>query len=133
MTAIVVDTSAIIAILLEEDDAARLAAVIVEADEVLISAATVLEATLVALRLTGSASAIERFVVSQPLIVVPFDAEQLAIAQAGFERFGKARHSAKLNFGDCFAYALAKSRGLPLLWKGDDFGQTDVVPANPGP
>jgi ribonuclease VapC len=123
---VVLDTSALIAILLQEADADRLTAVMVDADEVQISAATVMEATIVAIRLTGSALAIDRMIATHPLTVVPFDAEQLGVAQGGFARFGKGRHPAKLNFGDCFAYALAKSRDLPLLWKGDDFGLTDV-------
>lgn len=129
MNAIVVDTSAIMAILLREDDAEVIAAALVEADEVLISAATVMEASIVSTRLTGSGAAVARMISTQPLTVVAFDAEQLDFAQAGFARFGKGRHPAGLNFGDCFAYALARSRDLPLLWKGDDFGRTDVVPA----
>lgn len=124
-----IDTSAIMAILLREQDAERYAAVLVNADEVLISASTVLEATIVATRLTGSAVAIERMVSSQPLTVVPFDSEQILVAQQGFIRFGKGRHPAGLNFGDCFSYALAKVRGLPLLWKGEDFAQVDVLSA----
>jgi len=127
--AVVIDTSAIMAILLLEPEADRFAEILVSADEVLVSAATLLEATLVAVRLTGTASTIERLVATQPLTVVPFDSVQLGFAQAGFARFGRGQHPARLNFGDCFSYALAKSRELPLLWKGDDFGQTDVVSA----
>lgn len=128
-----VDTSAIMAILLREPDAERYIAVLLDADEVLISASTVLEATIVATKLTGSAIAIERMVSSQPLTVVPFDWDQLLAAQQGFVRFGKGRHPAGLNFGDCFSYALAQLRGLPLLYKGDDFAQVDVLSALEGP
>lgn len=58
--------------------------------------------------------------------IVPVDAAQVEIARAGWRRFGKGRHPASLNFGDCFAYALAKTSGEPLLTKGDDFPKTDV-------
>ena len=58
--------------------------------------------------------------------IAPIDLEQLALARAGFIAYGKGRHPAGLNFGDCFAYALAKSRGAPLLFVGDDFAKTDV-------
>lgn len=59
--------------------------------------------------------------------IVPFTAEQAEIARKAFRRYGRGRHSAKLNFGDCFAYALANDESAPLLFKGDDFGQTDVA------
>lgn len=129
MKVIAVDTSAIMAILLREPDAERYAAALVDADEVLISASTLLEATIVATRLAGSANAIEQMVSSQLVTVVPFDSQQLLEAQQGFLRFGKGRHPAGLNFGDCFSYALAKVRELPLLWKGDDFARTDMLSA----
>ena len=61
--------------------------------------------------------------------IVPFDAEQAAIARAAFLKYGKGRHPAALNFGDCAAYALAKSKGAPLLYKGADFAKTDIVSA----
>jgi ribonuclease VapC len=61
--------------------------------------------------------------------IVPFDAGQAAIARAAFLKYGKGRHTAALNFGDCAAYALAKSRNIPLLYKGADFAKTDIVSA----
>jgi len=61
--------------------------------------------------------------------IVPFTARQAEIARKAFRRYGRGRHDAKLNFGDCFAYALAKDAAAPLLFKGDDFGQTDVMAA----
>ncbi len=61
--------------------------------------------------------------------VLPTDRAQVRLAWEAFDRFGKGRHPAGLNFGDCFAYALSRSTGLPLLFKGDDFGRTDVVAA----
>jgi ribonuclease VapC len=63
------------------------------------------------------------------LVVIPVDHEQALLARDGFRRFGKGRHPAGLNFGDCFSYALAKQRGEPLLFKGNDFSQTDVLVA----
>jgi ribonuclease VapC len=59
--------------------------------------------------------------------IIPVDAEQLDAARRGWRRFGKGRHQAALNYGDCFAYALAKTRQEPLLFKGNDFGRTDIV------
>ena len=61
--------------------------------------------------------------------IVPFTARQAEIARKAFRRYGRGRHDAKLNFGDCFAYALAKDVSAPLLFKGDDFGRTDVIVA----
>lgn len=133
MRTIVVDTSAIMAVLLKEPDGDRYSDALVEADEILVSAGTVLEATLVSTRLTGSARSVERILASLRFEVRAFDAVQLAIAQAGFAQFGKGRHPAKLNLGDCFAYALSKSTGFPLLWKGDDFSQTDLTSALAAP
>ena len=63
------------------------------------------------------------------MAVVPFDQDQAMLAGEAFRRYGKGRHAARLNFGDCFSYALAKQTGEPLLFKGGDFGLTDVVVA----
>jgi ribonuclease VapC len=62
--------------------------------------------------------------------VVAFTARQAEIARKAFRRYGRGRHDANLNFGDCFAYALAKDQSVPLLFKGDDFSQTDVIVAS---
>jgi ribonuclease VapC len=72
---------------------------------------------------------LDRLVADAAAVVVPFDAEQAAIGRQAFDRFGKGRHPARLNFGDCAAYALAKSRSLPLLFKGSHFSLTDIEPA----
>jgi ribonuclease VapC len=61
--------------------------------------------------------------------LVPFDAEQATLARQAYSTYGKGRHAAALNFGDCFAYALAKASGQPLLFKGSDFSKTDLVTA----
>jgi len=72
---------------------------------------------------------VDRLVASLMLQVEPFTAEQAMLAREAFLRFGKGRHAARLNFGDCIAYALAKERGEPLLFKGDDFSKTDIEAA----
>jgi ribonuclease VapC len=75
------------------------------------------------------AERIDRLLAQARAEVVPFTAEHAALALEGWRRFGKGRHPAGLNLGDCFAYALAKARGEPLLFKGNDFAQTDVKAA----
>lgn len=127
----VIDTSAVLAILQREPESARFAALI-EADPIrLISAVSVLEAGMIAEVRKGEAGALEldNLLLRGQLQTVPFDAEQAGIARLAFRRFGKGRHPAGLNFGDCAAYALASSRGEPLLFKGEDFPQTDIAPA----
>ncbi|MEM7192381.1 MAG: type II toxin-antitoxin system VapC family toxin [Pseudomonadota bacterium] len=79
----------------------------------------------------GEAGALEldNFILRGHFQTVPFDAEQSSIARLAFRRFGKGRHLAGLNFGDCAAYALASARGEPLLFKGEDFSKTDITQA----
>lgn len=125
---IAVDTSALIAILQDEDEAAHFMAIIAASSTRLMSATTVLEASLVIAGRGGTAALAEldQFVDRTPLEVVPFDYRLAVIARDAFLRYGKGRHPAALNFGDCASYALAKSRDVPLLFKGDDFSRTDV-------
>ncbi|MDX2236787.1 MAG: type II toxin-antitoxin system VapC family toxin [Hyphomonadaceae bacterium] len=126
---IVVDTSAVIAIMGEEREAERFRDILAHSEATQISAASVLEATQVASRWgePSAIDAIDALIASFEIDIAPFDAAQLAIARAGFLKFGKGRgHPAQLNLGDCFAYALAKSRNAPLLFAGDDFSQTDI-------
>ncbi|MBL26090.1 MAG: hypothetical protein CMM50_00870 [Rhodospirillaceae bacterium] len=127
----VVDASAVMAILQQEPEAARFAERIEAADIRLISAVSVLEIGIVAeaRRGTVGATEVDTFLLTAELEIVPFDGEQAAIARNAFARFGKGRHAAGLNFGDCAAYALAASQGLPLLYKGDDFAATDIPAA----
>lgn len=124
----VVDTSVIIAILESERDAKEFAEHINNAPVRLISAVSVLEAGMIAESRKGEAGAkdLDSLLQSAELRIVPFDEEQAAIARSAFRRFGKGRHSAGLNFGDCAAYALSLSSGEPLLFKGDDFAKTDI-------
>lgn len=124
----VIDTSAVIAILLDESDALQLARVIETAPVRRISAAALLEASIVIEKrhgLSGGAK-LDQFLAAADVQIEPVTAEQSTIARAAYRKYGKGRHPAALNFGDCFSYALAKAVGEPLLFKGDDFAQTDV-------
>ncbi|HWD58388.1 MAG TPA: type II toxin-antitoxin system VapC family toxin [Stellaceae bacterium] len=127
----VIDTSAIVAILrneAERHDFDRL----VRADEIrLISAVTRVEATCVVEGRWGELgrAGLDRFLRLTNAEIVVVDSDQVEVALATFRRYGKGRHRASLNIGDCFAYALAKSTGERLLFKGDDFSHTDIEPA----
>jgi len=124
----VIDTSALIAIFLAEPERQRFLEEILAAESRLVSAATVLETGIVLEARRGEAAGREfdLFVIRANLQIVPVDAEQADLARSAWRRFGKGRHPAALNFGDCFSFALAKSSGEPLLAKGTDFGLTDV-------
>jgi ribonuclease VapC len=124
----VIDTSAPVAIFLAEPERKRFLDLIVEAGTRLISAANALETGIVLEAKRGEAAGREfdLFLVRANLLVVPVDGEQVEIARSAWRKYGKGRHSAALNFGDCFAYALAKSSGEPLLAKGTDFALTDI-------
>ena len=125
----VIDTSALVALLGMEPEAARLAAAI-EADGTrLISAASVFEAAVVIESRYGpdGGRELDLLIAKAGLSVEPVTAQQAEIAREAWRRFGKDRHPASLNFGDCFSYALARVTGEPLLFKGTDFPQTDVA------
>ncbi|MGH9513458.1 MAG: type II toxin-antitoxin system VapC family toxin [Terriglobales bacterium] len=124
----VIDTSALIAIFLAEPERKRFLDLIIEAPRRLISAANSLETGIVLEARRGEAAGREfdLFLVRANLDLVPVDGEQVEIARFAWRKFGKGRHPASLNFGDCFAYALAKSSGEPLLAKGVDFTRTDI-------
>ncbi len=129
---LVVDTSALMAILLEEPDAVLFAQALHDADELRMSAPSWLEAAQVATGRRGG-KGYEQFhelVTRLPVEIVPCDETLARVAYGAWLRFGKGRHPASLNFGDCFSYALAKLRGEPLLFKGDDFSKTDIVGVN---
>jgi ribonuclease VapC len=128
---VIIDTSAIMAILRDEPDAPQLGEALTQAASVSISAATLVEACMVTEGRAGPPvrDRLERLLAAGRVEVVPFTAEHAAVAADGWRRFGKGRHPAALNLGDCFAYALAKARGEPLLFKGDDFSKTDIKAA----
>lgn len=127
----VLDSSAIIAILELEPEAEAFSNLI-ESDGVrLVSAVSVLETGILAEARKGEegARALDAFLQQAELTVVAFDAEQASIARTAFRQFGKGRHAASLNFGDCAAYALARGSGESLLYKGNDFAKTDITAA----
>jgi ribonuclease VapC len=127
----VVDTSALVAILLEEPEAAAFARAIEAASVPLISAVSRVELSMVIEARKGDdgRAAVERLMREGAFEVAAVNARQADLAIEAFRRFGKGRHPAGLNIGDCFAYALARWLEEPLLFKGDDFTQTDIVAA----
>jgi ribonuclease VapC len=123
---IVVDTSALMAVVLDEPDAEACSDVLASEADILISAATLAEALIVAGR-RQIGDLMERLVDGlgcEVIFVTHADAVRVAEAYA---RWGKGIHPAGLNYGDCFAYALARHRGCPLLFVGDDFSRTDII------
>jgi ribonuclease VapC len=129
----VIDTSALMALLLQENDAEALLDAAVRASVVHLSAASRLELGLVAesKRHGVEDTEVEQLLLGLRVEVVPFDQHQLHWALMGWRRFGKGRHPAALNLGDCFSYGLARALDAPLLFKGNDFGLTDVTVALP--
>jgi ribonuclease VapC len=124
---IVVDTSALIAILLDEPERRTFIDIIVDYGDPCVSAATYLEASMVMEAYSGihGGRDIDDLIEDVGIRIVPVDQAQARIARA-FRRFGKGRHRATLNFGDCFVYALAQALDAPLLFKGNDFTLTDL-------
>jgi ribonuclease VapC len=127
----IVDTSAALAVVLGEPGFEAFASAISGSETRRISAASFLEASIVAETRAGDRGLrqFDSFIRESELAIEPVTHEHALIAREGFSNYGKGRHPAGLNFGDCFAYALAKSTGEPLLFKGEDFRQTDVLPA----
>jgi ribonuclease VapC len=129
---VVVDTSAVIAIMKAEPEAGAVADIIATAGAAIVSMATLFEMHCVTIRSQGGIepSEMQMLLDKLELTPVPFDELQLNAARDAYARYGRgSRHAADLNMGDCFSYALAKTRNLPLLFKGDDFIHTDVEPA----
>jgi len=130
---IVVDTSALIAILDKEPDAALYAEAIAEADSPLISAATLLELHIVMLNRHGARAAqiVDRLIQDAAFQIENSTAQHFELAREAYARYGRGKNVAGLNYGDCFSYALARATGLPLLFNGEDFSKTDLVAALP--
>ena len=124
----VVDTSAIAAILFAEGEAERFSEAIMDDPLRLISAGTALECSLVIESALGEAGGreLDLLLLRAGIEIIPFNAEQLTVARHAFRSFGKGQHPAGLNYGDCFSYALSMTSGEPLLFKGEDFAKTDV-------
>ncbi len=127
----ILDTSAIMALLGREPEAARIARAVLGSATRRVSAATLVEAGIVVQARFGDDGArdLDLLVAKLALTIEPVTPRQADLARRGFRRYGKGRHPAALNFGDCFAYALARDTGEPLLYKGDDFARTDVTAA----
>ena len=125
----VLDSSAVIALLLDEPDADSLRLAIADADTRLISAATLVEASLVIESRFGETGGRELDLLISRLgvVIVSVDADQVDEARRAWRRFGRGRHPAGLNYGDLISYALAHTTGQPLLFKGDDFARTDIA------
>jgi len=127
---ITIDTSALTAVVFGEPDASHYAtAMLAHTGDCVISAATLVEAGIVVEAKQGpSATQDLRLLIERiGAEIAPVDADTAAVAVDAWQRFGKGRHPAGLNFGDCFSYALAKYSGTPLLYKGADFAQTDIA------
>jgi ribonuclease VapC len=128
---LIVDTSALIAIIFDEPEAQALLSALMSG-QCRMSAASIFETGMVIDRKAAgpfAAKALEQLLALVEIEIVAFDEEQARLAREAYAQFGKGRHPARLNFGDCFAYALANQSEEPLLFKGDDFSQTDVVSA----
>jgi ribonuclease VapC len=127
----VIDTSALLAILQDEPERRKFNEAIEMADSRRMSAATFVESSMVVESRFGAEGVrdLDRLIERAEVEIVPVDVQQARTTREAFARFGKGRHAAGLNFGDCFSYALARVLGEPLLFKGEDFGRTDVVPA----
>jgi ribonuclease VapC len=129
-----VDASALTAMLTNEQDARELLARLQNASYRITSPLAIWETVLAVARILGleikdAEAAVEEFLTLTNIAVHPVPAEARSVALDAFARFGKGRHPAALNFGDCFAYACARDARVPLLYKGDDFPQTDIETA----
>jgi ribonuclease VapC len=126
----VIDTSALVAILWKESERVRFLEAIQATDLRRMSAATFVETSIVVEKKRGAEGVreLDAFLTAAAIDVVAVDARQAQVARRAYTVYGKGRHRAGLNYGDCFSYALATTLGEPLLFKGDDFVHTDVEP-----
>lgn len=127
---IAVDSSALVAILRREPEADRFLTIIAEADGCVLSSVSLLETSMVLAGRSGDAASwaeLDALIARAGMQVMAQDAGLAEAARNAFLQFGKSRHPAALNLGDCASYALAKARGLPLLSKGNDFPRTDLT------
>ena len=128
----VIDTSALMAILLGEPEAEAFARALASNAKVLLSAFSALEAAIIIESKKGAAGSreLDLLLHRAHIEIIPFTPEQQEFAISAWRRFGKGRHPAGLNIGDCCSYALARLTNEPLLFKGDDFSQTDITPVS---
>lgn len=124
----VVETSAILAILQDEPQRRKFNEAVEAADTRWLSTASFVESSMIVESRYGADGVrdLDLFIAKARIALVPVDEDQAQLAREGFQKFGKGRHPAGLNFGDCFSYALARSLDEPLLFKGNDFSKTDV-------
>ena len=128
----IVDSSALFAIISRESEYESFVDALIDADDLAISSATLLEVRIVAQRsgLQNAENQVLALIDDYAIQIVPFSASQQHIAADAHRRYGRGTgHPARLNYGDCFAYALAKERGEALLYKGKDFSETDIISA----
>ena len=127
----VIDTSALVAMLTDEPDAELFEARVADDPVRTMSTASYLETAIVIESRFGESGGreLDLWLHRASVSLVAVDADQAEVARAAYRRYGKGRHRAGLNYGDCYSYALARVSGQPLLFKGDDFGHTDVVAA----
>ena len=128
---IVVDTSIVVAIIKDEPEAAAFVDILDESQMTIMSIVSYVEAHMVTndRRLRTEATDVDNVLAAAGIEIVDVTRDQAGLAVSAFLAYGKGRNRARLNLADCFSYALAKSRGAPLLFKGDDFSKTDIVPA----
>lgn len=128
---IVLDTSALVAVLAGEPEQEEFNGKIAVADGCLLSAANYVETHIVIAARLGEAGTRELalYLHESQTVIVPVDRDQADLARLAYREYGRGAHPADLNFGDCFAYALAKRTGAPLLFKGTDFSRTDLLVA----
>ncbi|MDP4023923.1 type II toxin-antitoxin system VapC family toxin [Methylobacterium sp. NEAU 140] len=131
MSTVVIDTSVYIAILAQEPDAPTLSVAIRTFRTRLMAAASYLECAIVSARWQAGRAELDAWLGRESIEIAPVDHALARIAADAFARYGKGRHPAGLNFGDCFAYALARTLNAPLLFKGHDFARTDIASARP--
>jgi len=128
----VIDTSAVVAILLQEPEQAAFADILVSATNRVMSVVAFYEAALVMAakkRTPSAAQLVDELIADLAVTVIPSTMDDVIAVREAYFKFGRGYHPASLNFTDCFSYALAKARNEPLLFKGDDFSKTDIVPA----
>ncbi len=125
----VIDSSVLIAILLKEPEAEYFTKLLIDADSIYISAVSIVESSMVIEYKKGEQGATQFDELLKTIVptVIAFDAQQATLARTAWRTYGKGRHPAKLNFGDCCSYATAKHLNQPLLFKGNDFSQTDII------
>lgn len=129
----ILDSSAIVSMVAKEEGHRRLLETLGVASNVAVGSPTLFETAIVLIARDGDAGriALEAFLRDNEVVTVPFDERHLSVAADAFLRYGKGRHPACLNYGDCMTYATARLAGLPLLYVGDDFAKTDLAAALP--